>query len=254
MKRIICLTILVVIIKNVIILLDEYDTPMQEAYINGYWEKIVTFTRGFFNSTFKTNPYLERAIMTGITTAEYSAIMKFAMQTSNGSALAETMSKESIFSDLNNLDIVTTMSQKYETSFGFTEKEVFSVLDEYGLSDRKTEVKEWYDGFTFGNKPDIYNPWSIVSYLDKREIGSYWVDSSSNGLISKLIKTGSAGIKKTMEILLEGGVIEKRIDEQIVYNQIDKKENAIWSLLLASGYLCVVKLRVEGELRKKFIY
>ena len=234
-----------------IILLDEYDTPMQEAYINGYWEKIVTFTRGFFNSTFKTNPYLERAIMTGITTAEYSAIMKFAMQTSNGSALAETMSKESIFSDLNNLDIVTTMSQKYETSFGFTEKEVFSVLDEYGLSDRKTEVKEWYDGFTFGNKPDIYNPWSIVSYLDKREIGSYWVDSSSNGLISKLIKTGSAGIKKTMEILLEGGVIEKRIDEQIVYNQIDKKENAIWSLLLASGYLCVVKLRVEGELRKK---
>ena len=251
MKRIICLTILVVIIKNVIILLDEYDTPMQEAYINGYWEKIVTFTRGFFNSTFKTNPYLERAIMTGITTAEYSAIMKFAMQTSNGSALAETMSKESIFSDLNNLDIVTTMSQKYETSFGFTEKEVFSVLDEYGLSDRKTEVKEWYDGFTFGNKPAIYNPWSIVSYLDKREIGSYWVDSSSNGLISKLIKTGSAGIKKTMEILLEGGVIEKRIDEQIVYNQIDKKENAIWSLLLASGYLCVVKLRVEGELRKK---
>ena len=215
--------------KNVIILLDEYDTPMQEAYINGYWEKIVTFTRGFFNSTFKTNPYLERAIMTGIT----------------------RVSKESIFSDLNNLDIVTTMSQKYETSFGFTEKEVFSVLDEYGLSDRKTEVKEWYDGFTFGNKPDIYNPWSIVSYLDKREIGSYWVDSSSNGLISKLIKTGSAGIKKTMEILLEGGVIEKRIDEQIVYNQIDKKENAIWSLLLASGYLCVVKLRVEGELRKK---
>ena len=146
------------------------------------------------------------------------------------------------------------MSQKYETSFGFTEKEVFSVLDEYGLSERKTEVKEWYDGFTFGNKPDIYNPWSIVSYLEKREIGSYWVDSSSNGLISKLIKTGSAGIKKTMEILLEGGVIEKRIDEQIVYNQIDKKENAIWSLLLASGYLCVVKLRVEGELRKKFIY
>ncbi len=215
--------------KNVIILLDEYDTPMQEAYINGYWEKIVTFTRGFFNSTFKTNPYLERAIMTGIT----------------------RVSKESIFSDLNNLDIVTTMSQKYETSFGFTEKEVFSVLDEYGLSDRKTEVKEWYDGFTFGNKPDIYNPWSIVSYLDKREIGSYWVDSSSNGLISKLIKTGSAGIKKTMEILLEGGVIEKRIDEQIVYNQLDKKENAIWSLLLASGYLCVVMLRFEGELRKK---
>ena len=216
--------------KNVIILLDEYDTPMQEAYLNGYWEEIVSFTRNFFNSTFKTNPYLERAIMTGIT----------------------RVSKESIFSDLNNLDIVTTMSQKYETSFGFTEEEVFNALDEYNLSDKKVEVKRWYDGFTFGDKCDIYNPWSIINYLDKKELGSYWADSSSNGLVNKLVKTGSPNLKKTMEILIEGVVIEKRIDEQIVYNQLEKRENAVWSLLLASGYLRVVKIRYEGDFRKRY--
>ena len=114
--------------KKVIILLDEYDTPMQEAYVNGYWQELVAFTRSFFNSTFKTNPYLERAIMTGIT----------------------RISKESIFSDLNNLEVVTTTSEKYEDYFGFTEEEVFAALDEYGLSDRKGEVKRWYDGFTLG--------------------------------------------------------------------------------------------------------
>ena len=216
--------------KNVIILLDEYDTPMQEAYLNGYWEEIVAFTRNFFNSTFKTNPYLERAVMTGIT----------------------RVSKESIFSDLNNLDIVTTMSQKYETSFGFTEEEVFNALDEYNLSNKKVEVKRWYDGFTFGDKCDIYNPWSIINYLDKKELGSYWADSSSNGLVNKLVKTGSPNLKKTMEILIEGGVIEKRIDEQIVYNQLEKRENAVWSLLLASGYLRVVKIRYEGNFRKRY--
>ena len=216
--------------KNAIILLDEYDTPMQEAYLNGYWEEIVSFTRNFFNSTFKTNPYLERGIMTGIT----------------------RVSKESIFSDLNNLDIVTTMSQKYETSFGFTEEEVFNALDEYNLSDKKVEVKRWYDGFTFGDKCDIYNPWSIINYLDKKELGSYWADSSSNGLVNKLVKTGSPNLKKTMEILIEGGVIEKRIDEQIVYNQLEKRENAVWSLLLASGYLRVVKIRYEGDFRKRY--
>ena len=144
------------------------------------------------------------------------------------------------------------MSQKYETSFGFTEEEVFNALDEYNLSDKKVEVKRWYDGFTFGDKCDIYNPWSIINYLDKKELGSYWADSSSNGLVNKLVKTGSPNLKKTMEILIEGGVIEKRIDEQIVYNQLEKRENAVWSLLLASGYLRVVKIRYEGDFRKRY--
>ena len=216
--------------KNVIILLDEYDTPMQEAYVHGYWDEIVAFTRSFFNYTFKTNPYLERAIMTGIT----------------------RVSKESIFSDLNNLLVVTTTSEQYEIDFGFTEEEVFLALDKYELSEKKQSVKEWYDGFTFGNKNDIYNPWSILNFIKVRKFGSYWADSSSNGLVNKLVKTGSPNLKKTMEILIEGGVIEKRIDEQIVYNQLEKRENAVWSLLLASGYLRVVKIRYEGDFRKRY--
>ena len=161
--------------KKVIILLDEYDTPMQEAYVNGYWKELVAFTRSLFNATFKTNPYLERAIMTGITRIEYSAYAKFAKQTSNGSALAETM-----FSDLNNLVVVTTTSNQYETAFGFTEEEVFNALDEQGLSDKKEEVKMWYDGFTFGDKKDIYNPWSIINFLKFKSLKTYWADSSSN--------------------------------------------------------------------------
>ena len=136
--------------KKVIILLDEYDTPMQEAYLSGFWEEIVSFIRNLFNATFKTNPYMERAIMTGIT----------------------RVSKDSIFSDLNNLNVITTTSEEYATSFGFTEEEVFLSLEEYGLQDEKQGVKNWYDGFTFGNCSDIYNPWSVLNYLDKKRSGN----------------------------------------------------------------------------------
>ena len=226
--------------KKVIILLDEYDTPMQEAYVNGYWEELVAFTRSLFNSTFKTNPYLERAIMTGITTAEYSAVRKFAKQTSNGSAKAETMSKESIFSDLNNLEVVTTLTPKYETAFGFTEEEVFKALDEQGLSDKKNDVKIWYDGFRFGSKNDIYNPWSIINCLDKKKIALYWAESSSNGLINSLVQKGSSNIKLMVEELINGLTINVPIDEQIVFSELDYSEDAVWSLMLASGYLKVV--------------
>ena len=210
--------------KKVIILLDEYDTPMQEAYVNGYWQELVAFTRSFFNSTFKTNPYLERAIMTGIT----------------------RVSKESIFSDLNNLEVVTTTSEKYEDCFGFTEEEVFAALDEYGLSDRKGEVKRWYDGFTFGRKTDIYNPWSISNYLDKRQFAPYWANSSSNSLAGRLIQEGSAWVKQAFEDLMRGNCLETEIvDEQIVYGQLTQKRDAVWSLLLASGYLKVVKKELK---------
>ena len=204
--------------KKVIILLDEYDTPMQEAYVNGYWEELVAFTRSFFNATFKTNPYLERAIMTGIT----------------------RVSKESIFSDLNNLEVITTLSPKYETAFGFTEEEVFNALDEHGLSDKKDVVKMWYDGFKFGEKNDIYNPWSIINYLDKKKIATYWADSSSNGLINSLVQKGSPYIKTMMETLINGKAINVRIDEQIVFSELDYSEDAVWSLMLASGYLKVI--------------
>ena len=221
--------------KKVIILLDEYDTPMQEAYVSGYWKELVAFTRSLFNATFKTNPYLERAIMTGITRIEYSAYAKFAKQTSNGSALAET-----IFSDLNNLVVVTTTSNQYETAFGFTEEEVFNALDEQGLSEKKQEVKSWYDGFTFGDSRDIYNPWSIINYLKYKKFTTYWVDSSSNGLINNLIQKGSPYIKTMLETLIRGEKINVIIDEQIVFSELDYSEDAVWSLMLASGYLKVI--------------
>ncbi len=203
--------------KKVIILLDEYDTPMQEAYVSGYWDELVTFTRGLFNAAFKTNPYMERALMTGIT----------------------RVSKESMFSDLNNLEVVTTTTEKYADSFGFTEEEVFAALEEYGLSEYQQQVKDWYDGFTFGSRRDIYNPWSIINFLDKKKVGAYWAGTSSNRLVSKLLREGSSGIKKNFEDLLAGGALELEIDEQIAYSQLSTKKNAIWSLLLATGYLKV---------------
>ena len=209
--------------KKVIILLDEYDTPMQEAYTGGYWEKLASFTRSLFNASFKTNPYLERAVMTGIT----------------------RISRESIFSDLNNLKVVTTTSREYEDCFGFTEEEVFEALQEYDLADRKLEVKEWYDGFTFGNRTDIYNPWSIINYLDTSQLGAYWANSSSNRLISILLREGSKNIKQDFEQLMCKKTLKMEIDEQIVYDQLSIKKNAVWSLLLASGYVKVLKKEFE---------
>ena len=201
--------------KKVIILLDEYDTPLQEAWVYGYWYEMVELMRGLFNSTFKANPYLERAVMTGIT----------------------RVSKESIFSDLNHLTVVTSTSEMYADCFGFTEQEVYSALDEYGMQDRCADVKRWYDGFTFGKCRDIYNPWSIINYLKIGRLSTYWANTSSNGLVDKLIREGSAEIKMSMENLLKGKHLYKEIDEQIIFNQLDVDENAIWSLFLASGYV-----------------
>lgn len=201
--------------KKVIVLLDEYDTPLQESYAYGYWRELTAFTRSLFNATFKTNPYLERAIMTGIT----------------------RVSKESIFLDLNNLEVITTTSEKYATSFGFTESEVFTALDEAGMSEQCDVVKKWYDGFVFGGKKDIYNPWSITNFLDKRKIDIYWANTSSNSLIGHLIQRGNSAIKEAMEDLLSGKELVTEIDEQIVFDQLDDNMTAIWSLLLSSGYL-----------------
>ena len=203
--------------KKVIVLLDEYDTPMQEAYVGGYWKEFVAFTRSMFNAAFKTNPHLERAIMIGIT----------------------RVSKESIFSDLNNLEVVTMTTSKYGKVFGFTEEEVFAAMDEYGLEE-KERIKSWYDGFIFGEWKDIYNPWSILNYLDKKRVGMYWANTSSNSLVGKLIRESGRGVKESFESLLAGGHLFVPIDEQIVYDQLDHNENAIWSFLVAGGYLKVV--------------
>ena len=204
--------------QKVIILLDEYDTPMQEAYVNGFWDELVAFTRNLFNATFKTKPWLERAIMTGIT----------------------RISKESIFSDLNNLKVVTTTSDEYATSFGFSEEEVFDALKECGYANQKQQVKNWYDGFVFGKHKDMYNPWSILNFLDTGKFTTYWANTSSNSLVGKLLQEGSRKVKESFEVLLRGETIRTPIEEQIVYNQLSGNEEGIWSLLLASGYLKVI--------------
>ena len=207
--------------KKCIILLDEYDTPMQEAFIHGYWEKLTSYIRALFNNAFKTNHYLERGIMTGIT----------------------RVSKESIFSDLNNLNVVTTTSTEYASAFGFTEAEVFSAMDAQGIpANEKKNVKHWYDGFTFGNIQDIYNPWSVTLYMDKRSFDTYWANTSGNSMVGKLLREGNRGIKTEFEKLLNGECIETKMDEQIVFDQLPDSMNAVWSLLLASGYLKVVKM------------
>ena len=215
--------------KKVIILLDEYDTPLQEAYVHGYWEELTAFIRSLFNSTFKTNPYMERGLLTGIT----------------------RVSKESIFSDLNNLEVVTTNSEKYSTSFGFTEEEVFTVLENAGIPEEKEHVRYWYDGFSFGNRKDIYNPWSITKYLDTGEYGTYWADTSGNALVSTLIRHSSAKIKSEMEDLLNGGEICTELDEQVIFEQLGRKRGAIWSLLLASGYLKTTRHEMDRRTGKR---
>ncbi len=213
--------------KKVIILLDEYDTPMQEAYVNGYWDELVALTRSLFNATFKTNPYLERAMMTGIT----------------------RVSKESIFSDLNNLKVVTTTSDEYATCFGFTEEEVFTALDECSLGEHKDDVKTWYDGFIFGNHSDIYNPWSVLNFLDTNgTYDTYWANTSGNRLVGKLLQEGNKRIKLSFEALLNGEMISSPIEEQIVYSQLGDNEMAVWSLLLASGYLKVIEYEKLNEI------
>ena len=214
--------------KKVIILLDEYDTPMQEAYVHGFWEEMVAFTRSLFNSTFKTNPYMVRAIMTGIT----------------------RVSKESVFSDLNHLKMVTTTSDEYATCFGFTEEEVFAALDAGGLGEEKEKVKKWYDGFVFGKCKDIYNPWSILNFMDTGKYETYWANTSSNSLVGKLIREADGEIKQSMEQLLKGDHLFCPIDEQIVYNQLDYNEDAIWSLLVASGYLKILSYEDMGKVER----
>lgn len=217
--------------QKVLIFLDEYDTPLQEAYVYGYWDELAGFIRRMFNSAFKTNPSMERAIMTGIT----------------------RVSRESIFSDLNNLTVVTTTSEKYRSQFGFTEEEVFQALELMGMSERREEVKQWYDGFTFGSQRDVYNPWSITNFLEEKELKPYWANSSSNRLVNLLIRQGNARTKTIMEDLMRGGVLETEIDEEIIFDQLQKKYGAVWSMLLASGYLKVVDRKFSQE-TGAFIY
>ncbi len=213
--------------SDAIVLLDEYDTPMLESWLAGTWDETAAFFQNFFNHTFKTNRCLYRGLITGIT----------------------RISKESIFSDLNNLKVVSITSDEYAASFGFTEDEVFAALDDAGLGAEKENIKRWYDGFTFGKHADIYNPWSIASFLDSKGIYKpYWVNTSGNGLVDSLIRRGNKDIKSAMEDLLVGRPLRVRIDEHIVFKGLEHNANAIWSLFLATGYFKVLETEAEdGE-------
>ena len=198
-----------------VVLLDEYDTPMQEAWLGGWWSELIGLVRPFMNSTFKTNPSLGRGLITGIT----------------------RVSRESVFSDLNNLAVVSSSTPQYEDCFGFTEQEVFEALEEYGLSADREEVRRWYDGFTFAGVPDMYNPWSITAYLKYGQFDTYWANTSDNALISSLVRKGDEDIKSDFQELLSGRAVCKAFDEQVAFSELETKPNAFWALLLATGYV-----------------
>lgn len=203
--------------QKTIILLDEYDTPLLEAWSFGTYDECACLMRMFFNSTFKTNRYLYRGILTGIT----------------------QISKESFFSDLNNLKVFSMLSDTYSTAFGFTEKEVFAAMDEQKLTD-KEGVKSWFDGFTIGKCTDIYNPWSIVNYLRDKKLKPYWVNSGSNKMISDIFKGGSAKLKTALENLLKGKSIFTRMNMETTLKSVYYDDTAFWSLLVANGYLKII--------------
>lgn len=200
--------------KRCIVLLDEYDTPLHEAWVGGFWHEVSEFVRAFFNPSFKSNPSMERALLTGIT----------------------RVARESIFSDLNNPKVVSATSPEYATSFGFTQDEVCAAMEEFGLCERD-QIKDWYDGLTFGGVPNIYNPWSITNYLDSGRFAPYWANTSGNALISKIVREGDADLKSDFEVLLSGGSVEKRFDEQVSFDELGRRPGAVWGLLVAGGYL-----------------
>ena len=197
-----------------IILLDEYDTPLLEAYTDGYWDEMIATCRQLFHCTFKENPSFFRAIITGVT----------------------RISKNSLFSDLNNLKTCTVTSNDYSDCFGFTEQEVMDALKCQNIDTMK-EVKAMYDGFIIGNRKDIYNPWSICNYMQQRELQSYWINTSSNKLIGDMIRRHPLRSKHEIEELMRGEPVHKRINENITFQYLDGDENSLWSLLLSVGYI-----------------
>ena len=211
--------------REVVILIDEYDTPVHAAYLNGYYEKLIGFMRNFFSGAFKDNPYLFKGVITGIL----------------------RVSRESIFSGLNNLATYTILDERYSTMFGFTIEETKEILADYGLQSKYDEVSETYNGYQFGSST-IFNPWSIINYIDnpRHEPLPYWANTSSNELVKHLIKVSSLSFKKNLEIWLKGGTIRSEIDSNIVFTEIENSDKNIYSLLFFSGYLkCVKKELIE---------
>ena len=212
--------------QKVIVLIDEYDTPIQHSYFSGIYDETIAFMRNFLSNTLKDNIYLEKAVLTGIL----------------------RVARESIFSGLNNLQVYSILKEGYSDKFGFTEEEIEKMLIDFNATEESEEFKKWYNGYIFGDTV-IYNPWSVLSYLkDKNnEFMPYWVNTSENKIIKTIIARGSEGLKQSFEELLRGNTIETTIDENIIMADIEANENNIWSFLLLSGYLKVVGKRRENN-------
>jgi len=214
--------------KKVMLFIDEYDVPIQEAYIRGYYNEMIVFIRNLLTSALKDNIYLEKAMITGIL----------------------RVAKESIFSGLNNLQVNTILGLKFTDKFGFMEEELKQLLSYYNLQDKSDDMKKWYNGYVFGGKI-IYNPWSVLNYIDNNEEGfmPYWINSSSNDLIKRLLLKGDNKMKLELEELIEGKSISKTIDDSIVMSEVEDSNENIWSFLLMSGYLKAIKTEnIEGIL------
>lgn len=216
--------------KKVIILLDEYDVPLENAYFNGFYDKMTDFIRSLFESALKTNSYLEFAVITGCL----------------------RITKESIFTGLNNLEIVSVMNNNYAEYFGFTQDEVESMLSAYGIEEKRKEVREWYDGYRFG-KTEVYNPWSVINYVKAVSADHdafprpYWANTSSNSIVRELVEHADNSVKQEMESLIDGGTIEKPVHEDITYGEVYKSEDNLWNFLFFTGYLKKLSERFDGE-------
>lgn len=213
---------------NAFILIDEYDVPLENAYIEGFYDEMIGFIRSLFESALKTNPYLEKGIITGCL----------------------RISKESIFTGLNNLEVDTVLHTRYGSSFGFTEDEVKTILEYYDLGSCMSEVRKWYDGYLFGSS-EIYNPWSILKYVTDHNDKvtefplPYWSNTSSNSIVREMISDADEKTRADLEILMAGGTIEKPVHEDITYEDIHTSMDNLWNFLFFTGYLKAGRQRIE---------
>ena len=218
--------------KKVVILIDEYDVPLDKAYQHGYYHEMVSLIRGLFGQALKTNDYLQFAILTGCL----------------------RISKESIFTGLNNFKVLSIMDTRFDEQFGFTDSEVEELLAAYNLDSHFTEIKEWYDGYHFGNA-DVYCPWDVINYVDLLRFEptakpqDFWSNSSGNALVRSFIDKADVQTKDEIERLIAGEYIEKEISQELTYDEIDKSIANLWSVLFTTGYLTKQGVTDDGKVR-----
>ncbi len=220
--------------KKAVILIDEYDVPLENSYFQGFYDKMISFIRSLFESALKTNPNLQFAVITGCL----------------------RISKESIFTGLNNLRIVSILNETYGEHFGFTPKEVEAMAAYYGVEERMDDIRRWYDGYLFGNS-EVYNPWSVVNFMSdlcankSAFVRSYWANTSSNDVVRDLIRHADVTAREELETLMAGGTIRKPVHEDITYEDISSSQDNLWNFLFFTGYL--KKVSEEFEERKRYL-